>query len=173
MKAARAQGAKVASRIVPVDAVDQWDEKIEGLAEEIDAVLKEEREEKALSIAERDVKRGENLVVHEAEIMSRPKRSWFESQAQKTASREAGRKELNPDSVERTVAVPKKKLSNKEKKRLALKDERKEMGNRTWKKGSDVRGKNVLVEPRDKKREKEKKAKEVAKFKKFKAKQRA
>jgi ATP-dependent RNA helicase DDX27 len=99
------------------------------MADDIQDVLKEEKEEKLLTVAERDIRRGENLVVHESEIKGRPRRTWFESEKEKLGAKEAGKRELNGE------LPPKKKgkLSNKEKKKLDLKDER--MDGRMWKKG--------------------------------------
>jgi ATP-dependent RNA helicase DDX27 len=131
VKAARLQGAKAVSRVLPIPEIDTWADKLEALADDVKEVLNEEREEKLMTVAERDMKRGENLMVHEDEIMSRPKRTWFESEKEKKAAKDAGKRELNGE-----ISVGKKekrKLSNKEKKRLNLKDERKE--GRMWKKG--------------------------------------
>lgn len=137
VKAARVQGAKIASRIVPLEEADKWAERLNELQDEVDAVLVEEKEEKALVTAERDVKKGENLVEHEKEIMSRPKRTWFESNKDKRLAKEKGWMELNADTVEGKKKKEKRKLSNKEKKKLNLKDERKD-GN-IWKKAKSDR----------------------------------
>ena len=120
--------------MVPLAETDAWHLKIEGLQDEIQAVLEEERQEKALNNADRDVKKGENLVEHEKEIMSRPKRTWFESEKAKKEARMKGYSELNgvPEGGISGKAK-KRKPSNKEKKRLDMKDERKEKG--MWKKG--------------------------------------
>ncbi|KAF2843669.1 DEAD-domain-containing protein [Patellaria atrata CBS 101060] len=142
VKAARAQGAKIVSRIPPSEDIDAWQKKLESFDEEIDDILKEEKEEKALSQAEREVKRGENIVTHETEIMSRPRRTWFESEKEKQKAKDAGRVELNGPNVLGTKL--KKKLSGKDKKKLAMKDERAE--GRPWKKGSAERaGKGFIA----------------------------
>lgn len=78
---------------------------------------------------ERDIRKGENLIVHEEEIKSRPRRTWFESEKEKKAAKDKGRVELNGEVV---LGTKKRKLSNKEKKRLDMKDERKDA--RMWKK---------------------------------------
>jgi ATP-dependent RNA helicase DDX27 len=129
VKSGKAQGAKVVSRVLPIPEVDAWDDKVRGMADDIQDVLKEEKEEKLLTVAERDIRRGENLVVHESEIKGRPRRTWFESEKEKLGAKEAGKRELNGE------LPPKKKgkLSNKEKKKLDAKDER--MDGRMWKKG--------------------------------------
>lgn len=139
VKTARSQGAKVVSRQVPQEESDKWTKKLKDLEDEIEEVLAEEKEERALSITERDLKRGENLIVHEDEIKSRPKRTWFESEKDKLAAKEKGAAELNgPAQAEKT----KKKLSGKDRKKLELRDARTE--GKMWKKGKEDRGKKTL-----------------------------
>lgn len=135
VKSARTQGAKISSRIVPLAEADAWDEKLKSLEDDIEAVLKEEKEERALTQAERDVRKGENIVEHQQEIMSRPKRTWFESEKEKIAAKKAGFAELNAGLEVNGHGSGKKKgkLSNKEKKRMDIRDERKD--GREWKKG--------------------------------------
>ncbi|KAJ4288671.1 nucleolar DEAD-box protein required for synthesis of 60S ribosomal subunit [Kalmusia sp. IMI 367209] len=110
VRASRAQGAKIVSRQVPQDESDKWTKKLRELEDEIEEVLQEEKEERAMSITERDLKRGENLIVHENEIKSRPRRTWFESEKDKLLAKEKGAAVLNgpakPDK--------KKKLSGKD-----------------------------------------------------------
>jgi ATP-dependent RNA helicase DDX27 len=131
VKAGRAQGALIASRVVPIAEADAWAERLAALDEDVASVLAEEREERALGVAERDLRKSENLMVHEDEIKARPKRTWFESEKEKITARDKGRVELNGEIV--LSKKGRKKLSNKEKKRLELKDERKET--QAWKKG--------------------------------------
>jgi ATP-dependent RNA helicase DDX27 len=137
VKASRDQGAKVVSRQVPVEETDRWLQKIRELEDEIEEVLKEEKEERALSITERDLKRGENLIMHEDEIKARPRRMWFESEKDKMAEREKGAAALNGPAGG-SVKQKKKKLSGKDRKKLEAKDFREE-GNE-WKKGKSDRG---------------------------------
>ncbi|KAL8697936.1 MAG: hypothetical protein Q9201_006841, partial [Fulgogasparrea decipioides] len=95
VKSARAQGAKVASRTVNNELVDAWQVKVDEMEGEVDAILKEEKEEKAMGEAERDVRKGENLVDYEKEIRARPKRTWFESEREKRIAKKSGAVELN------------------------------------------------------------------------------
>ncbi|KAJ9667162.1 nucleolar DEAD-box protein required for synthesis of 60S ribosomal subunit [Coniosporium apollinis] len=142
VRAARAQGAKIVSRSVAPEDADAWVEKLKGLEDEVEEVLKEEKEERMLSQVEREVKRGENLVVHESEIMSRPKRTWFESEKEKKRAKDAGKRELNgPDGVP-GLKKEKRKLSNKEKKKMDVRDERDD--GKVWKKGAADRGKGKV-----------------------------
>ncbi|PYH95441.1 DEAD-domain-containing protein [Aspergillus ellipticus CBS 707.79] len=136
VKAGRTQGAKIASRVVENEVADSWAAKAEELADEIEEVLSEEKMEKQFSQAEMQVTKGENLMKHEAEIKSRPKRTWFESERDKKAARKLGAAELNgPDAKSKKEKV---KLSNKDKKRMDDSRQRQESGG-GWKKGKTER----------------------------------
>ncbi|KAI4153754.1 MAG: hypothetical protein LQ340_002109 [Diploschistes diacapsis] len=135
VKTGRAQGAKIVSRIVDSALADMWHSKLKAIDSEVEEILKEEKEEKALSQADMQVKKGENIMEHEDEIMSRPKRTWFESEKEKMKARKAGREELNGPSANKKKKVG--KLSAKDKKRLDDGRERRE--GRMWKKGKGER----------------------------------
>lgn len=137
VKAGKAQGAKIASRVVELAVADDWAQKAEDLADEVDEVLQEEKTEKQLAQAEMQVNKGENMLKHGAEILARPKRTWFENEQQKRASRKLGATELNgPDAGK--SKKEKVRLSNKDKKRLDDAKLRHE-GNIGWKKGKAER----------------------------------
>jgi ATP-dependent RNA helicase DDX27 len=132
VKMAKAQGAKIASRTIEAADLEKWVKKLANLEDEVEAVLQEEKEERAMQITERDLKRGENLMKYEDEIKGRPKRTWFESAKDKKAAQQASIRVLNGDSS----AAKKKekgKLSNKKKKQLQDRDDRRE--GKIWKKG--------------------------------------
>ncbi|KAL8833966.1 MAG: hypothetical protein Q9176_007722 [Flavoplaca citrina] len=133
VKAARAQGAKVVSRSVDSDVVDGWQKKIDDLADEIDAILHEEKELKQMGEAERDMRKAENVMEYEDEIKTRPKRTWFESEKEKKEARAKGAVELNGVPSGKSKKQGKGKLSGKEKKSLDAGRERRE--GRVWKKG--------------------------------------
>ena len=120
---------------MPPAEADVWAARLAAMEGEIEAVLEEEKEEKILNIAERDIKKGENLVVHEGEIKSRPRRTWFESEKEKKEAKDKGRVALNGEGV--LGKKTKKKLSGKEKKKLDIRDERRDV--KTWKKGKKER----------------------------------
>lgn len=149
VKSGRSQGAKIVSRVMEITEIDAMHTKIENMASDIDDVLREENEEKEFAQTEQQITRGENMVKHEAEIMSRPKRTWFESEKEKTDAKKRGVMELN--GIEIKVKGERTKLSNKDKKRLDAFRERKETGGGM--------GKKALVKKRDdfvKKKEKNK-----------------
>ncbi|KAM0263020.1 hypothetical protein ACHAQJ_001398 [Trichoderma viride] len=132
VKAGRAQGSKIISRIIEAKDADKWQAEIDGMDDEIEEIEKEEKEERQLAHVEMQIKKGENIIRHEAEIKSRPKRTWFETQQDKNNAKQAGKDELNgPQSAKKKGGAT--KLSNKDKKRLDLKAQRAE--GKEWKKG--------------------------------------
>ncbi|KAJ9609076.1 nucleolar DEAD-box protein required for synthesis of 60S ribosomal subunit [Cladophialophora chaetospira] len=134
VKTARTQGAKVVSRVMDVQQVDAMAARLEELESEIDEILKEEREEKQLATTESQLQRGENILKHQDEIMARPRRTWFESEKEKLDAKAKGRIELNgPNGSVVKIKGEKKKLSNKDRKRLDDVRERKE--GKMWRKG--------------------------------------
>lgn len=141
VKSGRAQGAKIVSRVIEATEADIWADKVKDMEDEIDEILKDEKEEKLLAQSEMQIKRGENIIVHEDEIKGRPRRTWFESEQDKLASKKTGRAELN--GVESILKKKPGKLSNKDKKKLDDRDTRTE--GKVWKKGRAERdGKGAL-----------------------------
>lgn len=142
VKAARAQGANVKQRTIDPSDADTWQTRIDDMEDEIEAVLREEKEQKVMANTERDLQKADNIVAHKEEIMARPKKTWFESEADKTTAKKKGFAALNGPGDGEAAAGKKKpsgKLSNKQKKKLMDRDERKE--GKEWKKGAAVRGK--------------------------------
>ncbi|KAJ4158437.1 uncharacterized protein LMH87_008963 [Akanthomyces muscarius] len=113
VKSGKAQGAKISSRVIEAEKADKLQAQIDGMEHEIKGIMREEKEEKQFAAAEMQVRKGENMIEHEAEIKGRPKRTWFETEHDK-------KKALG-------------KMSNKVQKRLDNKAERADgMG---WRKG--------------------------------------
>jgi ATP-dependent RNA helicase DDX27 len=81
------ESGKVVSRILPAENVNALGEKLEQLEDEIEAVLQEEKEEKAMKIAEMEVRKGENVMRYQDEIMARPKRTWFSTEKEKAIAK--------------------------------------------------------------------------------------
>ncbi|KAM5351213.1 hypothetical protein ACJ41O_003936 [Fusarium nematophilum] len=131
VKAGKAQGAKIISRAIEAAEADKFQSQIDEMDDEIDEIMQEEKEEKHLAQVEMQVRKGENLIQHEAEIKSRPKRTWFETEHDKKAAKLAGRDELN--GLREGLKKKTGKLSNKDKKRLDAKQMRSE--GQEWRKG--------------------------------------
>ncbi|RPB12506.1 DEAD-domain-containing protein [Morchella conica CCBAS932] len=140
VKAAQDQSVKVVSRVLDQTKVDELGKKIYELQEEIEEILKEEKQEKQMQSLEMQVRRGENLIKYEDEIKARPRRTWFETQQEKDARGKVSRAQLN--GVE--LPEKKEKLSNKKRKRMEGREEQDEA--RAYKKtradrGSKLKGK--------------------------------
>ncbi|KAF7511037.1 hypothetical protein GJ744_005583 [Endocarpon pusillum] len=143
VKSARAQGAKIVSRVVEAEEADRWAKEVEMLQDEVEEVLQEEKEERQLEQVGRQVVRAANLVEHRDEILSRPRRTWFESEKEKRNAK-----------IREKEARGGGGLSGKEKKRLDDKRERlEEEGNKIWRKGkgSEEAARRERVERRRKK----------------------
>ncbi|CAK3803733.1 ATP-dependent RNA helicase drs1 [Lecanosticta acicola] len=125
VKSGKAQGAQIRQRTIEAPDVDAWHTRLEAMAEEVEDVLREEKEERALQQVDRDLTRADNIVKYEDEIKARPKKTWFESEKDKLAAKEKGRTLLNgPGEDGNGSKKGKKKLSNKEKKKLQDRDDR-------------------------------------------------
>ncbi|KAF8922538.1 DEAD-domain-containing protein [Mucidula mucida] len=89
LKAAIKHGAgadQVRHRVVPADAIVKWSEKLESMNSEIAEVMEEEKQEKQFRRAEMELKKGQNMIEHAAEIYSRPARTWFQSKKEKESA---------------------------------------------------------------------------------------
>ncbi|KAN0100637.1 P-loop containing nucleoside triphosphate hydrolase protein [Tylopilus felleus] len=74
----------IRQRIVPTDVLTRWVKKVETLKLQIPSILQEEKEEKQMRRAEMELKKGQNMIDHEAEIFSRPARTWFQTEQEKS-----------------------------------------------------------------------------------------
>ncbi|KAJ4391713.1 nucleolar DEAD-box protein required for synthesis of 60S ribosomal subunit [Gnomoniopsis smithogilvyi] len=144
VKAGKQQGAKITSRVIDSAEADKWQTQVDELEDEVEMIVAEEKEEKQMQQVEMQVQKGENLIKHEDEIKGRPKRTWFESERDKEAAKEAGAAQLN-GLREKLKKKDHGKLSNKDRKKLDAHSERKE--GRSWKKGAAERaGKGAVLE---------------------------
>ncbi|ORY34815.1 P-loop containing nucleoside triphosphate hydrolase protein [Naematelia encephala] len=87
----QSEADEIRHRIIPAEAVSAMATKLDGMKDEIEEILKEEREEKLMRQADMELKKGENMVEHEAEIFSRPARTWFQTEKEKQAAKSAGK----------------------------------------------------------------------------------
>ncbi|KAF8078602.1 DEAD-domain-containing protein [Lyophyllum atratum] len=120
LKAAIRHGAgedQVRHRIIPVEIVSKWGEKLEELKDDISAVLHDEKEEKQFRKAEMELKKGENLIEHEAEIYSRPARTWFQTGKEKANSEALSKQQYEDGFVTSAKAEGKKPVDGNKLKR--------------------------------------------------------
>ncbi|EPX74706.1 ATP-dependent RNA helicase Ddx27/Drs1 [Schizosaccharomyces octosporus yFS286] len=109
-KTSAAQNTKVVSRNLEFEKVESYGKQIKDLEEVVDKVTNEEKQEREIKIAERDLKKGENIIKHSDEIRSRPARTWFQSEKQKKASKAQASEKPNKQSL----AKRKKELEKEE-----------------------------------------------------------
>nr|POE86613.1 atp-dependent rna helicase drs1 [Quercus suber] len=143
VKAAKSHKAAIRQRTIDSKDADSWQAKCDDLEDEVQAILREEKEGKALQQTERTIATAENVVKYQDEIRSRPKKTWFESEKDKLAAKKRGFEALNgpaPDDEGKKKSGG-GKLSNKQRKKLQAKDDRKE--GKEWKKGKDLRGAGI------------------------------
>ncbi|GEQ67179.1 hypothetical protein JCM33374_g842 [Metschnikowia sp. JCM 33374] len=110
---------KAVSRSVEWSEIETVHKVIEEKSGLIDEVLEEEKSAKELLAAEMEMSKAENLLKHGKEIYSKPKRTWFESEADK-----------RKNSVMQELSKNKNKPNSKKRKQL---ETQKETG-RTYKK---------------------------------------
>ncbi|KAF8560373.1 DEAD-domain-containing protein, partial [Imleria badia] len=77
-------GDNIRHRIIPTDVLTRWVKKVENLKLEIASILQEEKEEKQMRRAEMELRKGQNMIDHETEIFSRPARTWFQTEHEKS-----------------------------------------------------------------------------------------
>ena len=54
-------------------------------------VLEDEKEEKAFRVAEMEANKASNIITYKEEIMARPARSWFQTEKERTATKESAK----------------------------------------------------------------------------------
>jgi len=94
----------VKTRTVPPEVVAYWVDKIATLEPTVSAVQDDEKEEKAIRVAEMEANKASNLIQHREEILARPPRSWFQSETARADSKEAAR--LQAPTATRANAQP-------------------------------------------------------------------
>uniref|UniRef100_A0A060T316 RNA helicase n=1 Tax=Blastobotrys adeninivorans TaxID=409370 RepID=A0A060T316_BLAAD len=119
------KGNKIVGRNVDWTEVEKINSSIDDKSDTVQEILEEEKAQKQLVQAERDIKRGENLIKYEDEIKSRPKRTWFESEKDKKSESQL------------------KKEKEQAKKRKKVQKEKEEMG-RSYKKTKKDRDENQV-----------------------------
>lgn len=95
----------VKSRVIAPEAVEAWRARIDSWAGDIDAVIMSEREERQLRLAEMEADKADNIIKHSDEIRARPARTWFKSEGEKAATREAAAEAATGRASESAAAL--------------------------------------------------------------------
>ncbi|RKP04075.1 hypothetical protein CXG81DRAFT_8765 [Caulochytrium protostelioides] len=96
----------IKNRVVAPEVIVKIKKRLDGLTEAIEAIFEEEKADKALRQASMEVLKAENIIEHKDEILSRPKREWFQSEKDKENARLIADK--TKAAMNETVAAPKK-----------------------------------------------------------------
>ncbi|KAJ3214247.1 nucleolar DEAD-box protein required for synthesis of 60S ribosomal subunit [Clydaea vesicula] len=114
----------IKNRVIPSSVILKFQKKIQDLKEKVKEISKEEYEEKVFKKTEMEINKGLNSIKHQDEILSRPKKEWFQSQDEKLQQKELGvrnhgasKKEKNneEDSKNKLKRSPLDGLSRKKK----------------------------------------------------------
>ncbi|KAI9264758.1 P-loop containing nucleoside triphosphate hydrolase protein [Sporodiniella umbellata] len=124
-----AAGAQVKNRVVPNEIVQKFKIKVEKSQQHIKDILEEEKQEKAIKNAEMQLKRSENIIKHQDEIMSRPARTWFQTETEKKKSKEV-KEDKEKDKKDKKEKKDKKDkyegMSRRKRRRLQAMEEEEE-----------------------------------------------
>lgn len=93
VNAAKDKASKIVGRNVDWPEIDKLFGIITDKEDTIAEIIEEEKTQKLIAQAERDIQKSENLIKHEAEIKSRPKRTWFESEKEKKQDKASNKKQ--------------------------------------------------------------------------------
>ncbi|SCU96830.1 LANO_0E14466g1_1 [Lachancea nothofagi CBS 11611] len=103
----------VVGRMIDWIRVEEINSLISNKDETISEILEEEKEEKEILRAEMEVRKGQNMLKHKDEINSRPRRTWFQSEAEKKNSK-----------VIQALSKNKKTVNSKKRKRMEATEDR-------------------------------------------------
>ncbi|WWC65820.1 ATP-dependent RNA helicase DRS1 [Kwoniella dejecticola CBS 10117] len=87
----QSEADQIRHRIIPPEAVSLMSDKLNEIKDEIQDVLREEKEEKLMRQADMELKKGQNMVEHHDEIHARPARTWFQSEKDKEKAKSASK----------------------------------------------------------------------------------
>ncbi|KAI7887328.1 DEAD-domain-containing protein [Lichtheimia hyalospora FSU 10163] len=82
-------GSQVKNRVIPAETIQRYKKKVDQLSPQIEEILLEEKQERAIREAEMKVQKSENLLKHASEIYSRPARTWFQSNKEKKTKKQS------------------------------------------------------------------------------------
>ena len=117
----------VRARTVPSDVIHAYRTRIAAMEDDVARVIFAERNEREIRIAETQVNKASNILEHEAEISSRPKRTWFATEKEKAATRAASAAAARGDVagvIAEKEAPPEKSADKDNKHRLTRKKRR-------------------------------------------------
>jgi ATP-dependent RNA helicase DDX27 len=95
-------GGQVLSRTVPTAVVDHYMSTITSSEEDLQRIMREEKLNARMKVAEAEVERAENMLLYENEIAARPARTWYQTQTQKNEVKAASTKRAREEEQKLT-----------------------------------------------------------------------
>jgi ATP-dependent RNA helicase DDX27 len=133
---------KIMGRNVDWTEIETINSVIESKQDVIKEILDEEKAAKLLAQAERDIKKGENLIKYQDEIKSRPKRTWFEAEKDKRTESQL--------KMDKETAIKKRKMDGEKpiykKTQKDRMDDQKARGKKTQKDSKSKKADKKLAE---------------------------
>ena len=77
----------VHARLVPADVVARYRHSVAAVEADVAEVLASEKMDKAERVAEMELNKARNALLHEREILSRPAKTWFQTQQERMSSK--------------------------------------------------------------------------------------
>lgn len=107
--------------MLPPEAIVEWKEKLAKFHEDAQAIMRQEVVEKELRTADMEANKVKNMIEHEAEIYSRPKKTWFigdkeRKQLKEDSVRQAKGEALNKEDVRDSRKRKREEMDDKKKK---------------------------------------------------------
>lgn len=88
------QTGGLTARVVPPTVVARWSKWVERVEPAVRDVLRQERHERELRLAEMQVQKANNMLKFESDIYSRPPKTWFQTEQQKMDQKDQVREHL-------------------------------------------------------------------------------
>lgn len=141
------EGQSAVGRNIDWKQVEEINKLVTSMDGTISEIIEEEKGEKEILRAEMQLRKGENLLKHKTEIESRPKRTWFQSEAEKKNAKMFGalaknkktinsKKRKREEAMEDTPRSYKKTQKNRnDDQERAFKKQNKKNGGKNKKKG--------------------------------------
>lgn len=100
------KNGQVLSRTVAAAVVSHFVTQIANLEPEIATALKEEKALAKLALAEQELQRAENMLLHEDEINARPARTWFMTETEKKNLKKRSREQIEQSQDHQSLPMP-------------------------------------------------------------------
>jgi ATP-dependent RNA helicase DDX27 len=133
------------ARTIPSTVIADYISKIANAETAIEALIEEEKTNKAIDQAMAEAERAQNIILHEDEIHSRPSRTWYQTESQKRAisqmSSDLARAEVEGEVKNKAVEMEKDDKDGKEKKKYKPADAYERTESKERKRHSETRKK--------------------------------